>query len=288
MLTTFADAGEFLRWVGPALEAREAEHNLILGLAQAIRPSPPSPLAFLAAVTDASGLALAALMTAPDRPLVLATDRDHVTTALEPLWNALDATGRAPRRVSAEARLGEAFVHGWQQRTGCATSLRMQQRLHVLTEVRDVSVAPGGLRVAGPSDVELVAEWMVAFDREAHLDTMPAGARDAAERRVAAGEIYLWVDGEPRSMAGRARPTTHGIAINAVYTPPEWRGRGYAASCVAQASARLLDEGRSFCVLFTDLANPTSNAIYARIGYRGIRDFAVYDLAAPAPLAERS
>jgi hypothetical protein len=64
VLTTFADADEFLRAVGPALEVREAEHNLVLGLAHAMRRSAPSPLAFLAAVTDASGLALAALMTA--------------------------------------------------------------------------------------------------------------------------------------------------------------------------------------------------------------------------------
>ncbi len=79
-------------------------------------------------------------------------------------------------------------------------------------------------------------------------------------------------------MAARARPTAHGIAVNAVYTPPEWRGRGYATSSVSQLSARLLEEGYEFCVLYTDLANPTSNAIYARIGYRGVRDFALYDL----------
>jgi len=212
-------------------------------------------------VTDASGLALAALMTAPDKPLTLASDRDDVTGALEPLWNALDASGRSPHRVSADARHAESFVRGWQRRTGCAASLRMSQRLHLLTEVRDVPLASGVLRVAAAADVELVAEWMAAFEREAHLDMAPGATRDAAERRVAAGEIYLWVDGEPRSMAGRARPTSRGIAVNAVYTPPEWRGRGYATSCVAQVSARLLDEGRSFCVLFTDLANPTSNAI---------------------------
>jgi predicted GNAT family acetyltransferase len=61
--------------------------------------------------------------------------------------------------------------------------------------------------------------------------------------------------------------------VNAVYTPPEQRGRGFATACVARLSARLLAEGRRQCVLFTDLANPTSNAIYARIGYRGVADF---------------
>ena len=52
-----------------------------------------------------------------------------------------------------------------------------------------------------------------------------------------------------------------------MYTPPELRGRGYATALVAQLSSQLLAEGRRFCFLYTDLANPTSNAIYERIGY---------------------
>jgi predicted GNAT family acetyltransferase len=172
----------------------------------------------------------------------------------------------------------EAYIAGWQRRTGCATHLRMRQRLHVLTDVRAVPDAPGVMRVAGPSDVQLIADWRAAFEREALGEASPADALATAEHRVAAGDVYLWVDGEPRSMAARARPTTRGIAVNAVYTPPEWRRRGYATACVARLSAQLLDEGREFCVLYTDLANPTSNAIYARIGYRGLRDFALYDL----------
>jgi uncharacterized protein len=286
VLTTFADADRFLRSVGPALEPHEAEHHMLLGVATALRASAPSPAnaAFFAAVSDASGLALAALM-APSRPLLLASDRDDVTTALEPLWSGLTASGHAPRKVLGTTQHAEAFAGGWERRTGCATRLRMRQRLHVLTDLRAVPAAPGVLRVAGRSDVQLVGDWITAFDREAlgAATFRDVGdARAAAERRVAAGEVYLWVDEEPRSMAARARPTARGIAVNAVYTPPEWRGRGYATACVAQLSAQLLDEGYAFCVLYTDLANRTSNAIYARIGYRGVRDFALYDLTVEA------
>jgi uncharacterized protein len=284
VLTTFADADQFLRAVGPTLELHEAEHHLLLGVAAALRGSPPSPESapFFAAVTDAAGLALAALM-APSRPfprpLLLASDRDDIATALEPLWDAMAASGHAPRRVLGTTRHAESFAAGWQRRTGCATRLHMRQRLHMLTSVRDVPATPGVLRTAGPADAELVGDWVIAFAREALGETLSADdARATAERRVAAGEVYLWVDGEPRSMAARARPTARGIAVNAVYTPPEWRGRGYATACVARLSAQLLDEGREFCVLYTDLANPTSNAVYARIGYRGVRDFALYDL----------
>ena len=284
VLRTFADADQFLRAVGPALEPNEAEHHLLLGVATALRGSPPSPenAPFFAAVTDAAGLALAALM-APSRPfarpLLLASDRDDITTALEPLWDAMTAGGHAPRRVLGTTRHAESFAAGWQRRTGCATRLHMRQRLHMLTSVREVPAPPGVLRTAGPPDVQLVGDWMTAFAHEALGETLSADdARATAERRVAAGEVYLWVDEVPRSMAARARPTARGIAVNAVYTPPECRGRGYATACVARLSVQLLDEGREFCVLYTDLANPTSNAIYARIGYRGVRDFALYDL----------
>jgi len=108
------------------------------------------------------------------------------------------------------------------------------------------------------------------------LTAPPAHA--VAARRVAAGEVYLWCDPDPRTMAGSARPTQHAIAVNAVYTPPEWRKRGYATACVAELSRLLLARGYEFCVLYTDLANPTSNAIYSRIGYRPVRDLLMYDL----------
>ena len=280
MLKTFADADEFLRAVGPTLEEHEAEHHLLLGVATALQGAKPSVVRpFFAAVSDGSGLALAALLT-PARPLLLASDRDEIETALEQLWEGLTATGQRPEKVLGTMHHADAFVSGWQRRTGCATGLSMRQRLYVVTDVRDVPMVPGALRQATVGDHELVADWRMAFVREAFGESSADGEREIAKQRIAAGDVFLWADDEPRSMAGRARPTTRGIAINAVYTPPECRGRGYATACVAALSARLLDEGRQFCVLYTDLANPTSNAIYTRIGYQPVRDFALYSLTA--------
>jgi predicted GNAT family acetyltransferase len=39
---------------------------------------------------------------------------------------------------------------------------------------------------------------------------------------------------------------------------------------VAALSRKILEDGKVFCVLYTDLSNPTSNSIYAKIGYRRI------------------
>ena len=86
----------------------------------------------------------------------------------------------------------------------------------------------------------------------------------------------MWCDSAPGRMVSMAiwtGLTPHGVRIGMVYTPPQFRGRGYASNCVAALTRRLLDSGRSFCFLFTDLANPTSNKIYQAIGYRHVCDF---------------
>jgi hypothetical protein len=72
--------------------------------------------------------------------------------------------------------------------------------------------------------------------------------------------------------------TPKGARVGYVYTPPESRGRGYASACVAALSQGLLDGGVEFCVLYTDLSNPTSNAIYTRLGYYPIDDVRDIDL----------
>lgn len=154
----------------------------------------------------------------------------------------------------------------------------MEQRVYRLDTVRHIPEIAGHLRTATLDDLDLVAEWTDAFEREVLLALPQARAsRDTAARRIAAGDIVLWCDPEPRTMAGAARPTRRAVAVNAVYTPPQWRSRGYATACVAALSARLL-ERFELCVLYTDLSNPTSNAIYTRIGYRPVKDFRMYSV----------
>ena len=86
----------------------------------------------------------------------------------------------------------------------------------------------------------------------------------------------VWDNGQPVAMAAKVRPTRNGMTISLVYTPPEQRRHGYATACVAALSQQLLDEGWQFCTLFTDLANPTSNSIYQKIGYQPVADFNDY------------
>ncbi|HKZ79128.1 MAG TPA: GNAT family N-acetyltransferase, partial [Pyrinomonadaceae bacterium] len=87
---------------------------------------------------------------------------------------------------------------------------------------------------------------------------------------------FLWEDPQPVSLTSYGGPTPNSVRIGPVYTPPEFRRRGYASACVAAASQYLLDSGRKFCTLFTDLGNPTSNHIYQVIGYAPVCDVDEY------------
>jgi len=128
-----------------------------------------------------------------------------------------------------------------------------------------------------------LAEFQDAFARSiGEIDPEP---RKIIQRLIDEKRIFVWEDAsEIRSMACIAGPTPNGMRINRVYTPSEFRGRGYASNVVAAVSQHLLNSGRKFCFLFTDLANPTSNKIYQQIGYEPVSDFRHWNVAAANPI----
>ena len=282
-LATYATAAEFLEAVGPALAEHEAEHHLVLGVAEAAANGrAPNDDLFLASVHDADGLALAALMT-HGYPLLLASDRADVTSASPLLWDALADERPPPRFVIGTVGQVEDAVGQWMRASGGGAKVAMRQRSYKLASLDPLPPTSGSLRVATSEDLDLVAEWISHFESEALANIVSRSTKASAARRIAAGEIHLWCDPEPRTMAASARPTKRAIAVNGVYTPREWRRRGYATACVAALSELLLRRGFELCVLYTDLSNLTSNSIYTRIGYRPLRDFVMFELSADAP-----
>jgi hypothetical protein len=178
--------------------------------------------------------------------------------------------------VIATEAIARGFGELWANAHGVALRAGMRQRIYQLDEViAPARPAPGAPRTAAADDVSLVAGWHAAFSEEAGV--LMRDSLEWAEERVSSGSVLLWEDKIPTSMAVRVGETLHGARVGGVYTPPELRGRGYASSCVAVLSQRVLDSGRLFCFLYTDLANPTSNAIYLRIGYRPVCDVVDYD-----------
>jgi len=166
---------------------------------------------------------------------------------------------------------------------GGRVEVAQHTRLHELGELTPPSPVPGGLEVATADDLDLVTDWFAAFmgDADEQAGRAPgASAHEMPERsemlrRIGAGQIWFWVveSGERVHLTG-ANPPAFGVArLGPVYTPPEQRGRGWASNAVAEVSRRIQAEGARVC-LFTDQANPTSNKIYAALGYRPVVDMA--------------
>jgi uncharacterized protein len=273
------DAAEFLTEAGPLLLADEARHNLILGVAGTIRDSPDVyPLRSLWLVRK-EGRPVAAAIRTPPYNLILA--RPESPLALEALADVIAEELPGVNGCVPEA---DAFAEIWAGRTGARARTNMRQGVYALEQVHPLPAVPGSARVATLDDRDLALQWWIAFGEEVLHEGGPG--RENAEamvghRLAARGRGFLlWEEGgDVVSLAGWGGATPNGIRIGPVYTPPDLRGHGYATALTAELSQRLLDGdlfdgGRRFCFLYTDLANPTSNAIYERIGYRRVAESA--------------
>ncbi|HUY75444.1 MAG TPA: GNAT family N-acetyltransferase, partial [Ktedonobacterales bacterium] len=180
--------------------------------------------------------------------------------------------------VTASKALAPIFAWHWQAVSGQTYQVSVEERIYKLTAVLPVTGVAGVFRRATQDDRTLLIDWMQAFADEELLGE-PHDAERVVDNILASPDraIYLWEDaGRPVSLAAYGSPTPNGIRVGPVYTPPEARGHGYASACVAALSQLLLDSGRRFCFLFTDLANPTSNHIYQAIGYEPVADVDMY------------
>ena len=178
------------------------------------------------------------------------------------------------------------------RRTGRRARVHEHTRLHVLKKLVEPKVAPDGrARVAVPADVDLALAWFRAFHADAaeQAGRLQAGIdgeqfeEKEIAQRIDEGRIWLWEDGlaTPVSLVGFNAPSFGVARVGPVYTPGAHRGHGYASVLTAHVSRLLRDSGTRVC-LFTDQANPTSNKIYAAIGYEPVVDMANLVITTPA------
>jgi predicted GNAT family acetyltransferase len=210
-----------------------------------------------------------AAMRTPPHPL-LASPLDSDAGAFVELWQRADPD---VDRVTSVPETVRAIAAAWAAQTGGAARCAIREAMHVLEEVRDPPrPAPGQLRLADARDRSLLIAWMEEFVSEAGIvgSSQSAAMIDSRMRREG---MLVWDDRQPVSMVGVTPEVAGVVRIGPVYTPPALRRRGYAGSAVAAASRRALTRGARQCMLYTDLDNPTSNKIYAEVGYRRIGDW---------------
>lgn len=214
---------------------------------------------------DGDEVRFAALRT-PPHPL-LASPLDADPADLVELWLQADPEVAGVTSVPLTAR---AIAAAWAERTGGTARRALREAMHILDEVSDPPrPARGELRPADRADRSLLVSWLREFVIEAGV----AGATQAeamVDARMRREGLLVWEDEQPVSMVGVTPEVAGVVRIGPVYTPPAQRCRGYAGSAVAAVSRRALARGARRCMLYTDLDNPTSNKIYAEVGYRPI------------------
>jgi predicted GNAT family acetyltransferase len=271
------DGRSFLEAAESFLLRAEADNNLILGIAPTIsRPLPDDANRPYLATVEINSETVGCAMRTPPHKLVITRLPAAAVSALA--TDVADFYSKLPGVFGPEPIVA-LFTECWSTRTGHAVHRARSNRIYKIERLFPAThQPPGEFRLARMADRELVTTWIAAFSREA-LPSEPLNAAELATDRINRERLFLWENAKPVSMVAWTGKTPNGVRVNLVYTPPALRGHGYASACVRAVTRRLLEQGNRFCFLFTDLANPTSNSIYQRIGYRPVCDVTDYEFA---------
>lgn len=263
---------EYLAQAGGYLGASPVEHTVELGATETLRVRGPLAYGYTPPLFgwwhSPAGDIAAAFLHTPPYPMLFS----GAAVAAAPLAAELAARQRALPGVNGAADGATSFAAAWQEHTGASPTVHRRSRLFRLGDLTSPEPhPPGAARTAARADAGLVTDWFVAFAEEAgDLGGVPA--RHATDR-LSHGGLTLWeADGVPVAMAGRTRPAAGIVRVGPVYTPAEQRRRGYGGAVTVAVTQAALDDGADAVVLFTDLANPASNALYPRLGYRPVTD----------------
>jgi GNAT superfamily N-acetyltransferase len=281
---TTGDVAEFLAAVGEYLWRERARNTVILTVSEQLRMNPArysrpagagqeagrASRPLFGWWTDEGAAVGGAFLHTPPHPVLLTAVPAGAAAAL-----ASALAGRPLGGVNGYVEAAEAFAATWRAGTpgGQATEER-RLRLYRLGELAWPDPAPDGVpRDAADSDAPLLAGWFAAFADEVHDTDAGEDQAVAVRDKLSYGGVLVWeAGGRPAAIAGVTRQVVKMVRVGPVYTPPELRGHGYASAVTAEVSRRAREAGAEEVLLYTDLANPTSNSIYQRIGYRAVED----------------
>jgi predicted GNAT family acetyltransferase len=272
------DPDAFLEAALPMAARGEASASFFTGAAHTLKRTPPraNERIYLASCGEDGKLGVA--IQRDNGPVLIGESDIAAARAfaddLARDWPELQGVMGAPAGCAA-------FAERWRERTGCTHRLRVRLRQHSLSAVNAVPTAPGIPRLAEVGDLEWLIDMHIAFIVEVGLPDPPERVREFMPVRVARGDYWIWDHGVRVAYVGYNDSAPDFARIAPVYTVPGARGRGYATTLVARLAAELLARGKRKLFLTTDVANPVSNAIYARIGFRAENDDCGLDFIAP-------
>lgn len=269
----YENADDFEKKAMPFLVQHEDKFSLFLGVLQGIKEGKyENP--FMATIEE-NGELLALFQMTPPHPLnIIFVNEDQKDACIHLSIDEFINQSLLIESIISVKEWAYQFAEKWKERTGQSFSILMDQGLYRLDQVDEsLEMSPGAWRYATVEDALLIEEWYSLFEKDTGLPkTDPLEIKKRVKIMLDAKEAFLWEnEGKIVSMMKKARPSAHGVTVSLVFTPKEERKKGYARTMVAAGSKELLKEFQ-FCVLYTDMLNPTSNKIYQEIGYKKVVD----------------
>ena len=264
-----SDVEDYAERTADLLTGDPAAHTVPLTVLETVRRGHRwSEEAMLFGWFEDGGEVRGAVFRTPPFELLLAVVPEEATAELVAALRAADADVPG---VNGDVEGVDRFVEAWTAATGQRGTTTLALDLYELGTLQHPEPPPAGRgRAAEAPDLDVAVRFYTAFQEEAptpSTDVVPLVRERMDDRR-----LWLWDDaaGLPVSLAART-PAVAGVArIAPVYTPPEHRRRGYATAVTAACTADALARDAERVVLYTDVADPSANAMYQRVGFRPI------------------
>jgi predicted GNAT family acetyltransferase len=272
--TFYTDGKQFYDDTIGLLEKHELQNNLLIGNAAYACDFMRDEDVF-ACVSDES-IKLICTFTPPYNLCLYAVDNVLDIAVVDCLISALLERKIAIPCVLGDKALSRLFAVRYAEKALLKANQGTAMRIYRLDKVSaDLPTIPGVFRQATEADMRFMGEWFFSFAVECGVDQVGNIHDETAKalNAIKSGRCFVWDDDGAVATAKNDKRIRNAACVNGVYTPPHFRKKGYATACVAALSKKLLDDGFDYCYLFTDLANPTSNSIYQKIGYNPICDY---------------
>jgi predicted GNAT family acetyltransferase len=153
-----------------------------------------------------------------------------------------------------------------------------QLNLRKLQGFRSSSEIKGSPRLARPADLKNLLKWFDAFAHETNQDNSALqGAQEIAEHTIESlvidGRIYFWQDEETCSMLSHTAIGPAGLRFENIYTPPEFRNRGYAEHLISAVQNIILAQPlRRPIYIINQKAPEPINRFYDRLGFKVVSE----------------
>ncbi|MDF2945006.1 MAG: hypothetical protein K0S01_3864 [Herbinix sp.] len=275
LVKEYENARTFLADYEAVLLENEAVSQLILYNANQKLDASESEEGLFGAVLEEDKTFLLFCNTAPHNLIVHLVMRENIAQASVALADFLSNSHIIISGINARLDVCQNFMEQYKKLVNCSFVEKLGMDIMEIRKVNDIKPVEGVQRLALPEEAKLIADWMIQFQMEALTSEMDyEAALNKAKKLIDENKIYLYENMEQKvvTMAVASRKLVHGMAITYVFTPEEYRGKGYAAANMYYLSKELLEDGFEFCTLFVDKKNPLSNRAYEKVGYKILED----------------